>query len=85
MLTVAPPGEFYNWIDMGGKLRYDTKQFEADVAKYGLYDYSVFEDYVSYEVYEAFNGAYLKVPVEKGKFTFDDILKLIEMYGQYMK
>ena len=85
MLTVAPPDVFYNWIDMGGKMRYDQKQFESDVKKYGLYDYSVFEDYVSYEEYVAFNGAYLKIAVEKGKFTFDDILALIELYGSYMK
>ena len=85
MLTVAPPDKFYNWIDMGGKMRYDKKQFDADVAKYGTYDYSVFEDYVSYEIYEAFNGPYLKVAVEKGKFTFKDIIDLINLYGSYMK
>ncbi len=85
MLTVAPPDKFYNWIDMGGKMRYDTKQFEADVKQYGLYDYSVFKDYVSYDVFTAFNGPYLKVAVEKGKFTFDDILKLIGLYAEYMK
>ena len=85
LLTVAPPDDFYNWIDMGGKMRYDKKQFEADVKKYGLYDYSVFKDYVSYDTFVGFNGAYLKVAVEKGKFTFDDIIKLIEMYSSYMK
>ncbi|MBR4765211.1 MAG: hypothetical protein IK085_00430 [Clostridia bacterium] len=85
MLTVAPPDKFYNWIDMGRKMRYDKKQFDADVEKYGTYDYSVFEDYVSYEIYQAFNGPYLKVAVEKGKFTFDDIINLIELYGSYMQ
>ena len=69
---------------MGRKMRYDKKQFDADVEKYGTYDYSVFEDYVSYEIYQAFNGPYLKVAVEKGKFTFDDIINLIELYGSYM-
>ena len=85
ILTTAPPDEFYNWVDMGGKMRYDKKRFDADVKKYGLYDYSVFKDYVSYETYIAFNGPYLKVAVEKGKFTFDDIIKLIELYASYMK
>ena len=85
MLTVAPPDKFYNWIDMGRKMRYDKKQFDADFEKYGTYDYSVFEDYVSYEIYQAFNGPYLKVAVEKGKFTFDDIINLIELYGSYMQ
>ena len=85
LLTVAPPDDFYNWIDMGKKMRYDKKQFDADVEKYGLYDYSVFKDYVSYDTFVAFNGPYLKVAVEKGKFTFDDIIKLIELYSSYMK
>ena len=85
MLTVAPPDEFYNWVDMSGMMRYDKEQFDADVKKYGLYDYSVFKDYVSYDSFIAFNGPYLKVAVEKGKFTFDDIIKLIELYGSYMK
>ena len=85
MLTVAPPDVFYNWIDMGRKMRYDKKQFDADVEKYGLYDYSVFKDYVSYDSFIAFNGPYLKVAVEKGNFTFDDIINLIRLYKSYMQ
>lgn len=84
MLTVAPPEEFYNWIEMSGKLRYDTDKFEADVEKYGLYDYSVFADYVTYDQYVSFNGAYLKIPVEKEIFSFEYILQLIELYGSFM-
>ncbi len=84
LLTVAPPDDFYNWIDMAGKLRYDTEQFRKDVAEIGTYDYAVFSDYVTYDQYVAFNGAYLKVAVEKGKFTLDYVLLLIGMYAQYM-
>ena len=80
LLTVAPPEDFYNWIPMSGKLRYDTAQFEADVQKYGLYTYDDFKDYVTYEQYLAFNGPYLKVPVEKGIFTYDAIIELIDQY-----
>lgn len=80
MLTVAPPGDFYNWIDMGDKLMYDTEAFKVDVDKYGLYGYDVFSDYVTYEQFAAFNGPYLKVAVEKGKFSFDYIIELIKTY-----
>lgn len=80
MLTVAPPGDFYNWIDMGDKLMYDTEAFKADVDKYGLYGYDVFSDYVTYEQFAAFNGPYLKIAVEKGKFSFDYIIELIKTY-----
>ncbi|MBQ7222041.1 MAG: hypothetical protein IJS02_01060, partial [Bacteroidales bacterium] len=85
LLTVAPPEDFYNWVKMDGKLRYDSTQFAKDVETYGLYDYSVFADYVTYEQFLAFNGAYLKIPVEKGLFTLDYVLGLIAEYGQFMK
>ncbi len=84
LLTVAPPAEFYTIIEMGGRMRYDVDQFNADVAKYGLYTYSDFEDYVSYEQFEAFNGAYLKPYVCKGCLTFDDIIDLINLYKEFM-
>ncbi|MBR4765278.1 MAG: hypothetical protein IK085_00780, partial [Clostridia bacterium] len=71
LLTVAPPEEFYNWIPMGDTLRYDTEKFNSDIEQYGLYTYSDFSDYVTYDQFVKFNGAYLKVPVEKVYFTFD--------------
>lgn len=80
MLTVAPPEGFYNWYEMGDKMRYDVEQFEADVEKYGLYTYDDFADYITYEQYLAFDGQYLKIPVEKGLFTFEYIIDLIETY-----
>ncbi|MBO5409293.1 MAG: hypothetical protein J6A61_07870 [Clostridia bacterium] len=82
-LTVAPPDDFYNWIPMGEKLRYDTETFQKDVETYGLYTYEDFKDYVTYEQFIEFNGAYLKIPVEKGMFTRDYILKLISLYVNY--
>ena len=84
LLSVAPPDDFYNWVEMSDKLRYDNEKFEQDVATYGLYTYDDFKDYVTYETFVAFNGAYLKIAVEKGYFTFDRILELIEMYHAWM-
>lgn len=84
VLTVAPPEDFYNWIEMGDKLRYDVEKFNADVEKYGLYTYDVFADYVTYDQFVQWNGAYLRIPVEKGIFTFEYILELIELYSTYM-
>ena len=84
VLSVAPPDDFYNWVEMSDKLRYDNEKFEQDVATYGLYTYDDFKDYVTYETFVAFNGAYLKIAVEKGYFTFDRILELIEMYHAWM-
>lgn len=86
LFTAPPPGEFYNWVEMDGKLRFDVEQFKADVEAYGLYDYSVFEPYgISYETFIAFNGAYLKIPVSKGIFTFDYIIELFNMYRSWIQ
>ena len=60
LLTVAPPDDFYNWIEMNGKLMYDVEQFQQDVETYGLYTYEDFKDYVTYEQFVDWNGAYLK-------------------------
>lgn len=84
LLTVAPPEDFYNWIEMDGNLHYDVEQFMADVQTYGLYTYDDFADYVTYDQFVDWNGAYLKIAVEKGHFTFDYILELIEMYKGWM-
>ena len=84
LLTVAPPEDFYNWIEMSGKLQYNVEQFAADVEKYGLYTYEDFADYVTPEQFVEWNGAYLKIAVEKGYFTFEYILELIELYKGWM-
>ena len=84
LLTVGPPDDFYNWIEMDGKLRYDVEQFQKDVETYGLYTYEDFADYLTYDQFVTWNGAYLKIAVEKGYFTFDYILELIEIYGDWM-
>ena len=84
LLTVAPPEDFYNWIEMDGKLRYNATKFQQDVETYGLYTYDDFKDYVTYEQFVDWNGAYLKIAVEKGYFTFDYILELIELYKGWM-
>lgn len=85
MLTCPPPGEFYNFVKMGEKLRIDVNAFNKDVETYGLYDYDVFEPYgITYETFIAFNGPYLKIPVEKGIFTFDYIINLFNQYKSWI-
>ena len=85
MLTCPPPGDFYNFVKMGEKLRFDIDSFNKDVQTYGLYDYDVFEPYgITYETFIAFNGPYLKIPVEKGIFTFDYIIDLFNQYKSWI-
>lgn len=86
VLTAPPPGEFYNWVSMSDKMRYDVEQFSKDVETYGLYDYSVFEPYgISYETFIAFNGPYLKIPVSKDIFSFDYIIDLFNTYKGWIQ
>lgn len=86
VLTAPPPGEFYNWVEMGERLRFDVEAFDADVERYGLYGFEAFEPYgIPYETFVAFNGPYLKIPVEKGIFDFDFIIDLFNQYKGWLE
>ena len=86
VLTAPPPGEFYNWVEMGERLRFDVEAFDADVERYGLYGFEVFEPYgIPYETFVAFNGPYLKIPVEKGIFDFNFIIDLFNQYKGWLE
>ena len=84
LLTVAPPEKFYNWIEMGDTLRYDTAWFASMLEQYGTYDYSVFADYVTEKQFDQWNGKYLKIAVDSGKITFEEIIELIDLYKEFM-
>lgn len=83
MLTSPPPDDFYNWIPMKGKMRYDTEFLRTSIEKFGLYDYSEFSKYLTYNQFTAFNGPLLKVAVATGRLDYDYIFRLIEQYSQY--
>lgn len=80
-LTPAPIEGFFDTFTYGENMKYDEAQLQADIAKYGLYEYEVFAHYgVTYEQYVAFNMPYLKFLVGRGDFRFDDILMLLSEY-----
>lgn len=86
VLTAPPPEDLYNWVPMCDKMLYDVKEFNDDVLTYGLYDYSYFEPYgISYKTFIEFNGPYLKIPVEKGLFSFDYIIEQFELYKEFIE
>lgn len=66
-----------NIFEYDDNMTIDIVKKQKDIDKYGLYDYSVFEEYVSYEIYQAFNGQYFKVAVEKGIITLEEIIQII--------
>ena len=66
-------------------LTIDEEAYAEDIAEYGLYTYEEFSETfpVSEEVFEAFNGKYLKVAIGKGLITETRIAELIARYAEF--
>ena len=67
-----------------GSLRYAPIKMQADIDKYGLLDYSYFEDLISYEAYEALPCKYLAVSIGKGLITWDEIYEYANRWGSQL-
>lgn len=67
-------------------MKYDEVQMQADIAQYGLFSYEEFAALfpVSEEVFEAFNGQYLKVAMGKGLIDAEGLHALIERYAEFL-
>ncbi len=71
----------FNYFEYGENLGYDQEKMQADIEKYGLYTAEDFAEYLPEELFnEIYPVKYLKVSVEKGLMTFEDILAIIERY-----
>ena len=64
-------------------MKYDAEKMAADIEQYGLFTYEDFADIIPENAYYAFNGAWLKVAIEKGNITWDYIEYLAERYSVY--
>jgi len=65
-------------------MAYNKEKMLSDIEKYGLFTYADFENLVTPEAYEAFNGDILKVAIGKGILTFEDIEYLAQRYMPLM-
>lgn len=72
--------DLFNYFEFGENMVFDEESMKADIEKYGLYTYEDFADYLTYEQFVAFNVQYFKIPVEKGLYTYEGILALIDEY-----
>lgn len=72
--------ELFNYFEVGEDMRFDETRMQTDIEKYGLYTYEDFAAYLTYEQFIAFNVQYFKIPVGKGLYTYEGIIKLIEQY-----
>ena len=66
-------------------MKYDEAAMQADIEKYGLFEYEEFSQYLalSEEAFEAYNGKYLKIAIGKGLTTFEELAALYERYGGF--
>jgi uncharacterized repeat protein (TIGR02543 family) len=62
-------------------LTFDVEQFEKDVETYGLYEYSLFSEYLTVEQFDQLAAAYFKLAEGKGYTTFEEIYTLMVMFS----
>ena len=66
-------------------MKYDESAMAANIERYGLFTYEEFAELVpvSEEVFNAFNGRYLKVAIGKGLIDTDRLLSLAQRYAEF--
>ena len=77
----------FNYFDIDPEtMKYDEEAMANDIETYGLLTYEELCEFapVSYEMFEAVNGQYLKVALGKGLMTFEDIQYLAERYSSFV-
>lgn len=72
----------FNIFELDDDMKYNTELKEADIAKYGIFSYEEFNEFIgyqiSYEAYLASPAIYLKVSLGKGLITQEEIIMIIE-------
>lgn len=79
-------GGLFNIFDVDAEtMRYDETAMAADIEQYGLFTYEEFAELVpvSEEVFDAFNGRYLKIAIGKGLTDTDRLNALAERYQEF--
>ncbi len=66
-------------------MKYNAEQMAADIETYGLFSYEEFNAIipVEEEIFNAFNGQYLKVSIGKGLISLQEIHSLLERYAEF--
>lgn len=76
----------FNIFDVDGQtMTIDEEALTEDIATYGTFTYEEFYELypIPEEVFEAYNGRYLKVAIGKGLITYERIGELIERYAEF--
>lgn len=67
------------------KLKYNKFDICRKIKKYGIFIPEDFAELLPKEVFYAFQSEFLKIKIEEGKTSMDEIKKLISRYAQYLK
>ena len=67
-------------------LKIDKSSMQSDIEQYGLFTYEEFAEIypITEEIFEAFNGQYLKISIGKGLITMEGIGELINHYAEFL-
>lgn len=70
-----------NLFNVDSDFKYDEEAMQNDIETFGLFEYADLAIYgIPEEIFNMFNGQYLKVPVSKGTLTIECILFLLESF-----
>lgn len=70
-----------NLFEINDNFVFDPEDIASNIEKYGLFELSDFESFgITEELFEAFNGQYLKVAIEKGTLDFEWVIYLFEEF-----
>lgn len=85
MLTMPGATEgFINLFEIDAEtMKINEEAYNSDIEKYGILKYEEVSNFMSEEVFQAFNGKYLKISIGKGLITWDEILCLLDRYSEF--
>lgn len=76
----------FNYLEIDSEtMTINQEALQRDIEQYGLFTYEELAALVTItpEVFEAFNGQYLKIAIGKGMLTIDDIQTMLNTYSSF--
>lgn len=64
----------YNIFDYDNDFKFDANNMKKDIDKYGLYEYSDFEDLITEKIFIDYGFKYFKVSIGKKLMTYDTLI-----------
>lgn len=81
ILTVEPFIFNFNFFTVNENNTYDSEEVINDVNTYGLFAYEEFQEYMTLDEFNAFNGQYFKIAIAKGLTSLERIFEALTIYS----